>query len=514
MTDNNAVRVRFAPSPTGFLHVGGARTALFNWLFARHHGGAFILRIEDTDRNRSSQAMTAAILDGMSWLGLDWDEGPVHQADGTARHQADVARLLDSGAAYRCFCSPAELEARRAVRAPSPARGSDGGMADLPQADDGTADLPQAEGGTAASAAFRYDGRCLGLTESESAARAAAGASYAVRFRVLPGTTAWDDAVYGRISFDNADIEDFVVLRSDGTPVYNMAVVSDDTAMRITHVLRGDDHISNTPKQILLYRALDADVPVFAHLPMILGPDGKRLSKRHGATAVGEYRTQGILPDALVNFLALLGWSPGEDREILSRAELIGLFSLEAINRKSAVFDTQKLEWMNSRYLAQLPATALMAVVRAQVVEAQIMPDDWLERLVELLRPRSRTLTDLIEQARPYLIADVGYEPDAVRRHWKNPADVAARLTALGRRLEAVDPWAETELEVEVRTAAEAEGIGAGKVIHPLRVALTGNAASAGIFEVAALLGRERTLHRIERAVAVLTAMAAESGIA
>jgi glutamyl-tRNA synthetase len=506
MNDDKAVRVRFAPSPTGYLHVGGARTALFNWLFARHHGGAFILRIEDTDRNRSSQEMTAAILDGMSWLGLDWDEGPVHQADGMVRHQADVVRLLGSGAAYRCFCSPAELEARRAAR-PAPA---------MATSDDGT-DLTRSEGGTdvsTSSGAFRYDGRCRDVTESESAARAAAGAPYAIRFRVSPGTTAWDDAVYGRISFDNADIEDFVVLRSDGTPVYNMAVVSDDIAMQISHVLRGDDHISNTPKQILLYRALAAHVPVFAHLPMILGPDGRRLSKRHGATAVGEYRTQGILSDALVNFLALLGWSPGEDREILARAELIELFSLEGINRKSAVFDTQKLEWMNSRYLAELPASELIAVVRAGLDQAAGAPDDWLERLVELLRPRSRTLADLIEQARPYLTADVVHDPDAVSRHWKNPAGVAARLTALGRRLEAVEPWVETELEIEVRAAAEAEGIGAGKVIHPLRVALTGNAASAGIFEVAALLGRERTLRRIERAVAVLTAMAEESGIA
>jgi glutamyl-tRNA synthetase len=294
-----------------------------------------------------------------------------------------------------------------------------------------------------------------------------------------------------------------------------MAVVSDDAAMRITHVLRGDDHISNTPKQILLYEALGVAVPVFAHLPMILGPDGRRLSKRHGATAVGEYRQQGILPDALVNFLALLGWSPGDATEILDRSQLVLRFDLDGINRKSAIFDTQKLEWMNGRYLAELPASTLTALLREQLPRTSELPDAWLERLVALLQPRSRTLIDLVEQARPYLADEVTYSDDAVARHWKSPADVADRMEQLRVRLAALPVWSEPDLEAEVRAAADSAGVGAGKLIHPLRLALTGTAASPGIFEVAALLGRERTLQRVDRAIATLRALAiSESGIA
>src|SRR5690606_4964996 len=297
------IRVRFAPSPTGYLHVGGARTALFNWLFARHHGGTFVLRIEDTDRARSSDAMVQAIIDGLEWLGLLWDEGPFHQADGVGRHRRAALELLRAGNAYRCFCTPEQIEARQ------------GGDAD-------------GEG------AFRYDRHCLHrVSEEEAEQRAAAGQPYAVRFRVPDGTTSWDDAVHGRIEFANRDIEDFIILRSDGTAVYNMAVVSDDAEMAITHVIRGGDHSSNPPKPILLYRALGRPTPVFAHVPMILGPDGKRLSKRHGATAIGEYRDQGILPSAMVNFLALLGWSPGTDEELFEMRELIERFSLEGINK-------------------------------------------------------------------------------------------------------------------------------------------------------------------------------------
>ncbi|HYW06951.1 MAG TPA: glutamate--tRNA ligase, partial [Longimicrobium sp.] len=303
------LRVRFAPSPTGYLHVGGARTALFNWLLARRHGGVFVLRIEDTDRERSSGEMTQAILDGMRWLGLHWDEGPFHQADGVDRHRADAYAMLERGAAYRCFCAREELDARRAE---AEARG------------DG----------------FRYDRRCLRIPPEESAARAAAE-PFTLRFRVPEGTTEWDDSVHGETRFSNEDLEDFIILRTDGTPIYNLAVVSDDVDMRITHVIRGDDHISNTPKQILLYEAMGADVPMFAHLPMILGSDGKRLSKRHGATAVGEYEDQGILPEALNNFLALLGWSPGNDLEVMSMMDMVERFSLDRINKKSSVFDPE-----------------------------------------------------------------------------------------------------------------------------------------------------------------------------
>src|SRR5437588_8597953 len=291
-------RLRFAPSPTGYLHVGGARTALFNWLYVKHYGGQFLLRVEDTDKARSSDESTRAIFDGLEWLGLEWDEDVVHQGANLERHQRDARLMLERGTAYRCFCTPAELEQRR----------------------------KEAE---SRKESFRYDGRCDRLAKDEVERRVAAGMPFVLRFRVPPGSTTWNDVVHGDITFPNKDIDDFVVLRSDGTPIYNLAVVSDDIAMKITLVMRGDDHISNTPKQIMLYEALGAMLPKFAHLPMIHGVDGKKLSKRHGATAVGDYRHMGILPQAMLNFLALLGWSPGNDIEVMTVPQMIELFSTE-----------------------------------------------------------------------------------------------------------------------------------------------------------------------------------------
>jgi glutamyl-tRNA synthetase len=469
MSNDNRIRVRFAPSPTGYLHVGGARTALFNWLFARHHGGVFVLRIEDTDRERSDVAMTAAILEGMSWLGLDWDEGPFHQADGLERHRHAALQLLEAGAAYRCFCTAAQLDERRNAHPDGPD-------------------------------AFRYDRRCAAIADADSAARAEAGEPFALRFRVPEGRTLWEDAVHGEIGFDNAAIEDFIILRTDGTPIYNLAVVSDDIEMRITHVVRGDDHISNTPKQIMLYEALGAAVPVFAHVPMILGADGRRLSKRHGATAVGEYARQGILPEALFNFLALLGWSPGTDEEIFTRDALVRRFSLEGINRKSAIFDTQKLEWMNGRYMAELPDERVGAML-AESYRAVVRESEWWARLGRLLKVRARTVGELLELARPFVVDNVTYDETAVARHWKEPRVLTPRLEALAADLAALDPWTEEELERAVRARAEAEGVGAGKLIHPLRVALTGTGASPGIFEVAQLLGPATVAARLGAAI-------------
>jgi glutamyl-tRNA synthetase len=477
MTEHALPRVRFAPSPTGYLHVGGARTALFNWLYARRLGGAFVLRIEDTDRERSSDAMTRAILDGMTWLGLDWDEGPLHQADGVHRHQADAARMLEKGRAYRCFCSVAELDERRSAHPGGPA-------------------------------AFRYDRRCAAIAGDLAERRAAAGEAHTVRFHVPEGRTAWVDAVHGEISFDNADIEDFIILRTDGTPIYNMAVVSDDVEMRITHVIRGDDHISNTPKQILLYQALDAAIPTFAHVPMILGADGRRLSKRHGATAIGEYEQQGILPDAMVNFLALLGWSPGNDDEILSRDELIARFDLDGINRKSAVFDPAKLEWMNGRYIAGRDSAELGSAIRA-LLEAQApLPGAaagraaaWWTELAELLKVRARTMQEMVAQARPYLDELPPYDEASMAKHWKDGEVAAERLQEVARRFAALHEFSHEAMEEALRGYATELGVGAGKVIHPLRVALTGSGASPGIFEVAALLGRDLVLARIDAAM-------------
>src|SRR3989441_2519811 len=339
------VRVRFAPSPTGFLHVGGARTALFNWLFARHHGGTFVLRIEDTDQERSTEESVRTILDGLTWLGIDWDEGPFFQSRNVQAHRALALRLLEERKAYYCFCSVAELEARRAAA-------------------------------EKAGAAWKYDRLCARLSPEEARPRLQAGEPAAVRFLVPEGSVSWDDLVHGPTSFESAVLEDIVLLRSNGSPTYNLSCVSDDIIMRVTHVIRGDDHISNTPKQILLYRAAGASPPLFGHLPLILGTDKKRLSKRHGAVSVTEYRDKGYLPEAMFNFLALLGWSPGEGREKLSRDEMIALFRLEDINRKGAVFDEQKLEWLNSQYINDLPPERIVALVRAALqAEGLLSPD-------------------------------------------------------------------------------------------------------------------------------------------
>jgi glutamyl-tRNA synthetase len=352
------------------------------------------------------------------------------------------------------------------------------------------------------------------VSAAESEERAAAGEPHTIRFRVPDGTTAWQDLVHGPIEFANADIEDFIILRSDLTPIYNLAVVSDDVAMGITDVIRGDDHISNTPKQILLYQALGTVRPRFAHVPMILGPDGKRLSKRHGATAIGEYRQQGILPEAMVNFLALLGWSPGTDEEVFSVAELIARFSLDGINKKSAVFDTRKLEWLNNQHLnrrsaAELEPVVSEGLVRAGLATAAALAADrqWFHRVIDLVKVRARNMDDVVLQARPYFERQVSYDPDAVARHWED-GGTGERLSRLHQALSGVGTWNEPELERTVRAAAAELGLGAGKLIHPLRVAVTGMAVSPGIFEVLAVMGRERTLSRLADALAWLDARA------
>jgi len=487
------VRVRFAPSPTGFLHVGGARTALFNWLFARHEDGVFLLRIEDTDRARSSDEMTRAILDGLAWLGLEVDEGPVFQADGLDRHRAHAEALLAGGAAYRCFCTPEELAGRR-------------------------------EAAKETGEGFGYDGRCRGIPEDASRARAAGGEPFAVRFRVPEGETPWEDLIHGRLSFANETLDDFVILRSDGTPVYNLAVVSDDLEGRVTHVIRGDDHISNTPKQILIYGALGKTPPAFGHVPLILGPDGKRLSKRHGAMSVLAYREAGFLPTAMVNFLALLGWSPGDDREVLELDALIEAFSIERILKKSAVFDLEKLEWLNGRHIAATPASELaprvLELLERRAREAGASLDEShpsiradrarLETVVDLVKTRPRTLHALADQVSPFFARELEYDPAAADRFWKRPAEAAEHLRSVAEALAALEtPWTAAALEDAIRGLAERRGIGAGTIINPLRVALTGQAVSPGIFELLVAMERERSLRRIETALGFLDAKAA-----
>ena len=470
-------RVRFAPSPTGFLHVGGARTALFNWLYARHEGGVFILRIEDTDRERSQEKLTEAILDGLTWLGLDWDEGPFHQADNIEQHRADVDRLLEAGAAYRCFCPPERLERLR--------------------------EKARAEGVAAA-----YDRLCRQVPPADAAKRAATGEPYTVRFAMPEGETVWGDVVSGETRFQNSDIEDFILLRTDGTPTYNMAVVSDDVAMGMTHVIRGADHISNTPKQIQIYRALGARVPVFCHVPLILGPGGKRLSKRHGATAVGQYREAGILPEAMDNFLALLGWSPGDDRELMNVDELIDRFTLERINKRSAVFDHEKLEWLNGQHIAAKASADLLEWVGPRLIEEGIVEADvlearreWYERTIDSVKTRARTFPELLQRVRFYYLDAVEYDPAAVAKHWKDPQAAAEKLSRLRAATQESGAWDEEGLEAQVRALAEDMGIGAGKLIHPLRLALTGTSVSPGIFEVMNLMGRELVYARIDDAL-------------
>jgi glutamyl-tRNA synthetase len=477
----SAIRLRFAPSPTGYLHVGGARTALFNWLYARKHGGSFLLRIEDTDKARSTDESTRAIFEGLTWLGLDWDEEVVYQGANLARHQRDARRLLESGHAYRDFTPPAQLDL---LRKAAESRGE----------------------------VFRFDRRMAELPPDEIEHRVARGDPYAIRFRVPEGTTEWDDLVHGRIAFPNKDVDDLVILRSDGTPVYNMAVVSDDIAMGITLVMRGDDHISNTPKQIMLYRALGAELPTFAHLPMIHGMDGKKLSKRHGATAVGDYQHLGILPSAMVNFLALLGWSPGGDREVMTERELIELFSAEGLLKKASVFDVKKLEWMNGQHLSLIPIDDLLPIVNPLIVQAGLATEgeldarrDWWCRLLELLRVRARTTHDIVRQAAAYFRDDIVYDAEATQKTWRDAAAVGDLLRAV-RDAVATAEWTEAGLEAALRGLAEARGTSAGKVFQPLRVALTGQMASPGIFEVLVARGRERSLRRIDAAVARLSA--------
>ena len=474
-------RVRFAPSPTGYLHVGGARTALFNWLYARRHGGVFVLRIEDTDVERSSADMVTGILDGLRWLGLDWDEGPeiggphapYFQSERLHRYGEAASRLVADGRAYYCFCSGDRL---REEREKAEARGE----------------------------AWQYDRAGWRDRHARVAQLIAEGAPKALRFKVPAGRPAFDDAVHGPIEFDSANIEDFVIVRSDGYPTYHLSVVVDDVDMGITLVIRGDDHISNTPKHVLLFEALASPVPRFAHVPLILGTDKKRLSKRHGATSVTEYRNQGYLPAAMVNFLALLGWSPGDDRELMSRAELIESFALEGISGGNAVFNTEKLDWMNGQYIGQTPAVELAAAVRPLLAAVgldthPVVADEAaFEKLLELLRPRAKRLTDFVEQAAPLLRDPSEYEPAAVEKHLSVPG-LFEHLEALTAALRGVEPFSESAAEAALRAVATERNVKAGALIHATRVAITGRTTSPGLFEVLVLLGRATTLSRIAR---------------
>ncbi|HEX7080832.1 MAG TPA: glutamate--tRNA ligase [Gammaproteobacteria bacterium] len=466
------VRTRFAPSPTGFLHIGSVRTALYAWLYARRHGGDFILRIEDTDRERSTQAAVDAILEGLAWLGLDADEGPIYQTQRFDRYREVVGRLLDVGQAYRCYCTREEIDA---MRAEAQARG----------------EKP------------RYDGRC------RAGDRVRPDVAPTVRFKnPLDGEVVLDDLVKGRIVFDNAELDDLVIARSDGTPTYNFTVVVDDIDMRITHVIRGDDHVNNTPRQINIFRALGAEPPAYAHLPMIHGPDGAKLSKRHGAVNVLEYREMGFLPEAMLNYLARLGWSHG-DQEIFSVDELTRLFDLDRVSRSAASFDPAKLLWVNQQHIQRAPVERLGPLLAEHLRRQGLDPANGppLELTVEALRERSQTMVDMAERAHCYYEEYEELDAKAAQAHLKPAAREV--LVALREALDGVPEWSDRATEDAVKAVAERLGLKLGKVAQPLRVAITGQAASPGIGVTLVLVGRERALKRIDRGIAYIDGHAA-----
>lgn len=465
------VRVRFAPSPTGYLHVGGARTALFNWLFARHHGGKFFLRIEDTDRTRSTDEAIAAIIDGMTWLGLHWDQwekapgpDPVRQTDRLALYQSRAQALLDGGLAYRCYCAPEELEARRRA---AMAKG----------------DVP------------KYDGRCRSLTAADPSR------PFALRFKTpQEGETVVEDLVKGRVVFENRQLDDLIILRSDRTPTYNFCVVVDDVEMAITHVIRGDDHLNNTPRQIQLYKAFDYPIPRFAHLSMILGPDKARLSKRHGATSVQTYRDMGYLPDALVNYLARLGWSHG-DQEIFTREEMIAKFTMDHITGSAAVFNAEKLLWLNAEYLKTAEPKSLVAPIEALLKArrpAENISAARIEDVVLAHRERSKTLVDLADAVVMYLPGRREIDPAAAAKFLTPQAlPFMRRFLALLRNA----PFTKEAHEAAFAALIAETGQKMAALAQPLRVALTGKTVSPGIYDVLRLLGKDEAASRIESAI-------------
>ena len=478
------VRVRFAPSPTGYLHIGGARTALFNWLFARKMGGKLILRIEDTDTERLKEDSVSQILTSLKWLGLNWDEGPEVGGDCGPYYQSErrelyskyAQQLLDEGKAYYCFCTPADLEAER-------------------------------EKQRAAKQPFRYGRTCRDLDPEEARARAAAGEPYSVRIKIpTEGSITVHDLIHGDVTFNMDQFDDFVIVKSNGMPTYNFAVVVDDHLMGMTHVLRAEEHLSNTPKQLLIYEALGFEPPKFGHMPMILAPDRSKLSKRHGATSVEEFRAQGYLPEAIVNYLTLLGWGPGDEREIFTLAETVKLFELEQMSKKAAVYDTKKLTWMNGQYLSELPLEKILPEAETFFLKDGLVTKEWLSenkeyfaKLVDTVRVRVKTLQEVADAA-VYFFKDIeAYDEKGVAKHFKPEA--AELLEKCIAALEADEVFDLASTEAVYNRIAEDNGLALGKVIHPTRLALTGRTVSPGMFDVMVLLGKEKTLARMRKAV-------------
>jgi glutamyl-tRNA synthetase len=491
----DTVRVRFAPSPTGYLHIGSARTALFNWLFARQHGGTYILRIEDTDKQRSTEDSTRSILEGLAWIGLDWDEGPHYQSEFDEAHRAAAMRLAEEGKAYYDFTPKQEVDDRNIK--------------------DVVAERAREQAEDRPRNPFRD------LDREEARRRAASGEPYAIRLKVPEeGVSTFEDLVYGEQAVEYKTIEDLVLLKSDGQPLYNLSVVVDDIEMRITHVIRGRDHLSNTHKQILIYRALGAEPPRFAHLPLIFAPDRSKMSKRkHGpVVSLTTYRDRGFLPEAFRNFIALLGWSPGSDEEIMSREEMVERFSLDAVNRADAVFNFKEFDspewtdpkalWMNAEYIKREPLERLLPRVEAELVEDGLWSNDyaeggarreWFAATVELLRARARTIKDFTSRGRAYWTDDFPVEAAAREKNLSDPR-LSELLPALADRLEAVGEFTHDSTEAALRAYAEEAGVKAGLLINASRTALTGSAVGPGMFDVMVALGRERVVARLRTA--------------
>ena len=465
------IRVRFAPSPTGFLHIGGARTALFNWLYARHSSGKFVLRIEDTDRERSTDEYVDAIIEGMKWLGLDADEGPFRQTDRFDIYKGYIDKLVAEGKAYYCYCSPDELNAKRKEA------------------------MKQGR-------ALKYDGKCRDLNDPVE------GVKPVVRFRMpQEGQTTVEDLIKGNISFDNEQLDDLIIARSDGTPTYNLTVVVDDVDMKITHVIRGDDHLNNTPRQTQIYKALGYEVPKFAHLPMILGADKARLSKRHGATSVMAYYEMGYLPDALINYLVRLGWSYG-DQEVFTRDELVEYFSFENVGKAAAVFNPEKLLWLNSQYIINTTSERLGELVMPFLVkdgtikEGQELDMAWLSKAIDTLKERSKTLLELAASLRYYIAEDVEYDEKARAKFLKEES--RDLLVEVKDGLAALSDFSEEMIEQLFKETVEKRDIKLGKLAQPVRVALTGTKQSPGIYDVISVIGKDKTIKRLERAIELI----------
>ena len=465
MPNPTSIKVRFAPSPTGELHLGGARTALFNWLYAKKHQGSFFLRIEDTDKERSKDIFTNQILDSLKWLGLDWDEPLVYQSGRMDRYKYYLNKLLDENKAYRCFCSKSDVENYKK------------------------------------DSYALYPGTCRNLTSEEVKSKLNQGISFTIRIKLEEGITAFDDLVYGAINTNNKELDDFIIARSDGSPTYNFTVVVDDFEMEISHVIRGDDHLSNTPKQLILYESLELNPPIFAHLPMILGPDKKRLSKRHGAPGVQSFADQGYFPDSILNYLALLGWNPKSEKEVMLTDELINGFSFQQVQKKGAVWDDKKLHWLSGQHVQNKTSQLLLEEIR-------LLESDWgknadisqLINIIDALKPRAKSLQEFILKSKFFFISPESFDESEMLKAWPNELTTEI-VGEIEKVLISVESWYTEILEKQIKSFATKNSYGVGKVIMPLRLAVFGSLDGPSVFDIMSILGKSETLNRIHSAI-------------